>query len=90
MNRTLCKLPILFSTVRPKVGPNFSQLIHRFKIRISECWLGQFFPISQRDFEIFECCSVVYGIGPYWFYIGKNACYIQKVSKFKVEKVYLC
>ena len=30
----LCKLPILFSTVKLRLGQNFSQFIHRFKIEI--------------------------------------------------------
>ena len=34
----LCKLLILFSTVQLKLGHNFSQFIHRFKIGTFECW----------------------------------------------------
>ena len=30
----LCKLPILFSTVKLRLGQNFSRFIHRFKIEI--------------------------------------------------------
>ena len=30
----LCKLPILFSTVKLRLGQKFSQFIHRFKIGI--------------------------------------------------------
>ena len=34
----LCKLLILFSAVKLELGHNFPQHIHRFKIRIFECW----------------------------------------------------
>ena len=49
----LCEFPILFSTVKLKLGHTFSQLIHRFNIWILKCWLGavyfsKFFPIHKR------------------------------------------
>ena len=66
----LCKLPILFSTVKFKLGYNFSQFIHWCKIGIFECWsvlfayflyfLRLYFQVvhsSQRDFGTFKCCS---------------------------------
>ena len=34
----LCEFPILFSTVKLKLGHNFSQFIHRFKIWILKYW----------------------------------------------------
>ena len=50
----LCEFPILFSTVKLKLGHTFSQLIHRFNIWILKCWLGavyfsKFFLIHKRD-----------------------------------------
>ena len=50
----LCEFPILFSTVKLKLGHKFSQLIHRFNIGILKCWSGtvyisKFFPIQKRD-----------------------------------------
>ena len=50
----LCEFPILFSTVKLKLGHKFSQLIHRFNIWILKCWSGavyisKFFPIHKRD-----------------------------------------
>ena len=44
----LCKLPTLFSTVKPKLGHNFSQFIHRFKIGIFECWSWVVLPICLQ------------------------------------------
>ena len=47
----LCKLPILFSTVKLRLGLKFFQFIHRFKIGIF--WVlmfgctSKFFPINQ-------------------------------------------
>ena len=51
---TLRKFPILFSTVKLKLGHNFSQSIFRFKIWIlkSLSWAiyaSTFFPIHERD-----------------------------------------
>ena len=50
----LCEFPILFSTVKLKLGHKFSQLIHRFNIWILKCWSGavyisNFFPIHKKD-----------------------------------------
>ena len=50
----LCEFPILFSTVKVKLGHKFSQLIHKFNIWILKCWSGavyisKFFPIHKRD-----------------------------------------
>ena len=50
----LCEFPILFPTVKLKLGHRFSQLIHRFNIWILICWSGtvyvsKFFPIHKRD-----------------------------------------
>ena len=54
----LCKLPILFSAVKLKLGHKFSSIIRRFKILSLEFWLDfHVFPNSQRDFGIFECYS---------------------------------
>ena len=62
----LCILPILFSTLKLNIEPNFSQFIRRIKIGIFQNWgflsVGlrlyfQLFPNSKRDFGIFECCS---------------------------------
>ena len=49
-----CEFPILFSTVKLKLGHKFSQLIRRFNICILKCWSGvvyisNFFPIHKRD-----------------------------------------
>ena len=58
----LFKFPILFSTVKPKLGHKFSQLIIRFKIGdfgilVLGC-TSKFFPIHKetRNWD-FECCS---------------------------------
>ena len=57
----LCKLPILFLTVKPKLGHNFSQFIHRFKTEILRVGLSLFilqvFLNSKRQFAIFEYSS---------------------------------
>ena len=50
----LCEFPILFSTVRLKLGHHFSQFIHRFNIWILKCWFwaaftSKFFPIHKRE-----------------------------------------
>ena len=50
----LCEFPILFSTVKLKLGHQFFQLIHRFNIWILKCWSGavyisKFFPVHKRD-----------------------------------------
>ena len=57
----LCKLPILFSTVKFKLGYNFSQFIHRCKIGIFECWSVLFVyflyflkAVLQRCFQFTE------------------------------------
>ena len=34
----LCKFPILFSAVKLKLRPNFSQFIYRFEIGTCESW----------------------------------------------------
>ena len=34
----LCKFPILFSAVRPKLGHDFSQFIYRFNIGTFDSW----------------------------------------------------
>ena len=36
----LCEFPILFLTVKVKLGHTFSQLIHIFNIWILKCWSG--------------------------------------------------
>ena len=69
VNNLIYKLPILFATVKFKLG-YFSQFIHKCKIGIFECWsvlfvyflyflrfYFQVVPNSQRDFVIFKCCS---------------------------------
>ena len=51
----LCKLPILFSTVKFKLGYNFSQFIHRCKIGIFECWsvlFGYFLYFLRLYFQV--------------------------------------
>ena len=54
----LCKLPILLSTGKLKLGHEFPQFIHRFKIRIFEFWsyavFPSFFQLTKRfwDFGI--------------------------------------
>ena len=51
----LSEFPILFLTVVTlKLGHNFSQFIHRFKIWILKCWpwtvyTSKFFPIHKRE-----------------------------------------
>ena len=49
-----CELFISFSTVKLKLGHNFSQLIHRFNIGILKCssgavYISKFFPIHKSD-----------------------------------------
>ena len=49
----LCEFPILFSTVKVKLGHKFSQLIHKFNIWILKCWSGavyisKFFSIHKE------------------------------------------
>ena len=58
----LCEFPILFSTVKLKLGHNFSQFIHRFKIWILKCWSWtvdtfRFFPIHTRDGKLGLGCT---------------------------------
>ena len=50
----LCELPILFSTVKLKLGHKFSQLIHKYNISVLKCWFGaedisKFFPIHKKE-----------------------------------------
>ena len=50
----LCEFSFLFLTVKLKLGHKFSQLIHRFNIRILKCWSGavyisKLFQIHKRD-----------------------------------------
>ena len=59
-----CKLLALYSTLKPRLGPNFLQFIHNSSIDSKLGFLSvslrlyfQVFPNSQRDFEIFLCCS---------------------------------
>ena len=47
-------IPILFSTVKLKLGRKFSQVMHRFNIWILKCrsgaeYISKFFPIHKRD-----------------------------------------
>ena len=61
------EFPMLFSTVKLKLGHNFSQIIIRFKIWILKCWSwavysSKFFPIHKRDgklgiLESLDCTS---------------------------------
>ena len=46
----LCEFSILFSTVKLRLGYNFSQFIHRFKTWIFKrwSWAAKFFPIHER------------------------------------------
>ena len=49
----LFEFPILFSTVKVKLGHTFSQLIHKFNIWILKCWSGavyisKFFLIHKK------------------------------------------
>ena len=52
---------VLNSTVKLKLGPKFFQFIYRFKTvffwKLDLDCTSKFFPNSQRDFLIFECCS---------------------------------
>ena len=53
-NPFLCEFPVLFSTMKLKLGHNFSQFIHRFKIWSLKCWswaafTSRFFPIYEGD-----------------------------------------
>ena len=50
----LCEFPVLFSTVKLKLGNKFSQLTHRFNIWILKCcsgavYISKFFPIHKKD-----------------------------------------
>ena len=52
----LCELPILFSTVKLKLGHTFSQPIHKYNISVLKCWFGaeyisKFFPIHKKEME---------------------------------------
>ena len=63
----LCEFPILFSTVKLKLGHKLSQLIQRFNIWILKRWSGtvyisKFFSIHKRDgklgfLKICDCIS---------------------------------
>ena len=53
----LCELPILFSTVKLKLGHKLFQFIHKFKIWILKCWsfgciYFQVFPNSWKRWKI--------------------------------------
>ena len=58
----LCEFPILFLTVKVKLGHKFSQFIHKFNILILKCWsvavyIYKFFPILKKkrwEIGIFE------------------------------------
>ena len=57
------KLLALYSTLKLRLGPNFSQFIHNSSIDSKLGFLSvslrlyfQVFPNSQRDFGIFLCC----------------------------------
>ena len=57
-------------------------------------WLGvenlkEFWTIWQK-IKYKLLMTVVYGIEPNWYQIWKKICYIPNVSKFYVEKEYLC
>ena len=66
----LCEFPILFSTVKPKLGPKFSQLMHRFNIWILKCFSGaiyisKFFPLHKRwEIGVFEKPRLYFQIFP--------------------------
>ena len=52
-----CEFPILFSTVKLKLGHGFSQFIRKFKIWISKCWswaiyTSNFLAIYERDAKL--------------------------------------
>ena len=49
-NLISCKLLALYSTLKRRLGPNFSQFIHGFKIGIFG-WTSQFFPIQEKKME---------------------------------------
>ena len=58
----LCKLPILFTTVKFKFGHHFSQFIYRFKIGSFKSWayvvLPSFSQFTKKlKIVIFESCS---------------------------------
>ena len=58
----LCKFPALSSTVKLKLGNNFSQFINRFKIWTLKSWfqaaLPSFSTFTKRSqIEVFECYS---------------------------------
>ena len=55
----LCKLPIPFSRTKLKLGPNFSQFIHRFKYtgwptKMSLFFFGNNFYKNKETFKIFS------------------------------------
>ena len=47
----LCEFPILFSTVKLKLGHNFSQFIHRFKIWILKYWSWAVYIYASKFFS---------------------------------------
>ena len=52
-----CEFPILFSTVKLKLGYAFSQFMRKFKIWISKCWswaifTSKFLAIYERDAKL--------------------------------------
>ena len=53
------KFPILFLSVKLKLGHNFSQFFYRFKIETFESWnLQSFLQFTKRSkIEIFEYCA---------------------------------
>ena len=48
----LSEFPILFLTVKLKLGNSYSQFIHRFKIWILKWWSWVVFPIHKRDAKL--------------------------------------
>ena len=69
----LCEFPILFSTVKVKLGHKFSQLIHKFNIWILKCcsgalYISKIFPIHKQkrwEIGIFEKHRLHFQIFPY-------------------------
>ena len=67
-----CEFPILFSTMKVKLGHKFSQRIHKFNIWILKCWSGtvyisKYFPIHKKkrwEIGIFEKLRLHFQIFP--------------------------
>ena len=86
----LSKLIIFFSTVKLKLGSNFSQFIHRFKIGIfGYCfsWTSQFFPIQEKDGLREKCPNTEFFLVNTVFGLNTEIYGVNLRAQFKYRKI---